>query len=69
MAPLILWVLVFPLLVPLAAAWTVREGLRRTKTGAKALDDLALRWAGRLGLAVIFAVGLLDLGRDTAELI
>ena len=67
--PLILWLPVFPLLVPLLAAWTTREGLRHTKAGAKALDDLALRWAGRLGLAVIFAVGLLDLGRDTAELI
>jgi hypothetical protein len=68
-APLILWVPLFPLAALLAATWAAREGLRGTKTGAKALDHPALRWGGRLGLAVIFAIGLLDLGKDTAELI
>lgn len=68
-APLILWLPVLPLLVPLAAAWAAREGLRRTRAGVQALDHPALRWVGRLGLAIIFALGLLDLGNDTAELI
>lgn len=69
-APLVLWIgPAAPLLVILAAGWVAREGLRRTHAGAVVVDHPALGWAARLGLAAIFTVGLLDLARDTAELL
>ncbi|MEP6598987.1 MAG: hypothetical protein ABJB98_06000 [Actinomycetota bacterium] len=68
-APLLLWVPVAPLLVFLAAGWSLREGLCRTKVGAAVVGHPALRWAARLGLTLIFAVASLDLGRDAVELI
>jgi hypothetical protein len=69
-APLVLWIgPAAPLLVILAAGWVARDGLRRTHTGAVVVDHPALGWAARLGLAAIFTVGLLDLARDTAELL
>jgi hypothetical protein len=69
-APLVLWIgPAAPLLVILAAGWVAREGLRRTHTGAVVVDHPALGWAARLGLVAIFTVGLLDLARDTAELL
>lgn len=67
-APLLLWLPVSPLLVPLVAVWAVDQLLLRTRTGEKVLGHPAVPWSARLGLAVIFAVSLLDLGRDTAEL-
>lgn len=69
LAPLLLWLPVFPVLVLLVAVWAADRWLRRTSTGTTMLDHPAARWAARLGLAVIFAVALLDLGNDTAELI
>lgn len=69
LAPIILWLPAAPLLGLLVAAWLAREALRTTKAGATALDHPAVRWAAQAGLTVIFAAGLLDLGRDTADLI
>jgi hypothetical protein len=69
-APLILWIgPAAPLLVILAAGWAAREGLRGTHSGAAVVDHPALGWAARLGLAAIFAISLLDLAGDTAELL
>lgn len=69
-APLVLWIgPAAPLLLIVAACWVAREGLRRTHAGAAVLNNPALGWAARLGLAAIFTVALLDLARDTAELL
>ncbi len=68
LAPLLLLSPVAPLLVPLAVAWLLREGLGRTKAGATVVSHPALRWAVRLGLAVIFLVAAVDLVRDAVEL-
>lgn len=42
---------------------------RGTSKGGTATALAALQWAARLGLAVVFAAGLLDLAKDTAELL
>ncbi|MGH8834189.1 MAG: hypothetical protein ACRDWG_04225 [Actinomycetes bacterium] len=69
-APLVLWIgPAAPLLLIVAACWVAREGLRRTHAGAALLNHPAVGWAARLGLAAIFTVALLDLARDTAELL
>jgi hypothetical protein len=69
-APLVLWIgPAAPLLFILVAGWVAREGLRRTSTGTAVLDHPAVGWAARLVLATIFAASLLDLARDTAELV
>jgi len=69
-APLVLWIgPAAPLLLVVTAGWVAREGLRRTRAGAVVLGHPALGWATRLGLAAIFTIALLDLARDTAELI
>jgi len=39
------------------------------RNGATATALSAVQWAARLGLAVVFAAGLLDLAKDTAELL
>ena len=43
--------------------------LTRTRTGAASASLSAVQWAGRFGLAVVFAAGLLELAKDTAELL
>lgn len=67
-APLLLWLPVAPLLVPLVAVWVVDQLLRRTRTGAKVLTQPAVPWSARLALVVVFTASLLDLGKDTVEL-
>jgi hypothetical protein len=69
-APLILWIgPAAPLLLVLAVGWVAREGARRSRAGAAVVDHPVLAWAARLGLVAIFTVSLLDLLRDTAELL
>ena len=68
-APLILWIgPAAPLLAVVAAGWAAREAGRRSSPGNDVLDHPALAWAARLGLAAIFTLALLDLAKDTAEL-
>ena len=67
-APLALWIPLAPLLGVLILLWASGEGLRRTRRGAAALGHPATRWAARLGLATIFALSLIDLGKDTTTL-
>jgi hypothetical protein len=67
--PLALWIPLFPLLAALVLLWASREGLRQSPRVAGVLTHAATAWAARLGLAVIFAQSLVDLGRDAAELI
>jgi hypothetical protein len=68
-APLVLWIPLAPLLAVLFLLWASREGLRRTPRGASALTHPAIPWAARLGLAAIFVLSLVDLGKDATELI
>jgi hypothetical protein len=56
------------LLAVLVLLWASREGLRRTPRGASALAHPAMPWAARLGLAAIFVLSLVDLGKDATEL-
>jgi len=67
-APLALWAPLAPLLAVLLVLWASREGLRRMPRGAAALGHPALPWAARLGLVALFALGLVDLGKDVADL-
>lgn len=68
-APLVLWIPLAPLLGVLVLLWASGEGIRRTPRGAAALGHPAMAWAARLGLAVVFVLGLIDLGKDATELI
>lgn len=63
--PLALWIAIFPVFGALAAGWAIRQGIQRA--GVR-LDHPAVLWSARVGLVVVFALGLADLGRDTAEL-
>jgi hypothetical protein len=67
-APLSLWIPLAPLLGILVLLWVSGEGMRRTPHGATALGHPVMAWAARLGLAAIFVLGLVDLGRDATEL-
>jgi hypothetical protein len=67
-APLVLWIPLAPLLAVLVLLWASREGLRRTPRGASALTHPAMPCAARLGLAAIFVLSLVDLGKDATEL-
>lgn len=67
-APLALWIPLAPLLGILVLLWASGEGMRRTPRGATALGHPVMAWAARLGLAGIFVLSLVDLGRDAAEL-
>lgn len=67
-APLALWIPLAPLLGIFVLLWASGEGMRRTPHGATALGHPVMAWAARLGLAVIFVLGLVDLGRDATEL-
>lgn len=66
--PLVLWIPLAPLLGILVLLWALYEGMRRTPRGATALGHPVTAWAARLGLAFIFVLSLVDLGRDAAEL-
>jgi len=67
--PLALWIPLAPLLAILVLLWASGEGLHRTSRGATALGHPAMAWAARLGLAAIFVLSLVDLGKDVNELI
>jgi len=67
-APLALWIPLAPLLAVLVLLWASGEGIRRTPSGATALGHPVLAWAARLGLATIFVLSLVDLGKDATEL-
>lgn len=67
---------VYAALLTLLAERVLRRGgrfskapARRTTHGAATTALSAVQWAARLGLAVVFAAGLLDLAKDTAELL
>jgi len=68
-APLALWIPLAPLLSVLVLLWALGEGMRRTSPGATALGHPAMAWTARIGLATIFVVSLVDLGRDATELL
>jgi hypothetical protein len=57
-----------PLLGVLVLLWALGEAMRRTPRGATALGHPVIALTGRLGLAAIFILSLVDLGRDVAEL-
>ena len=67
-APLALWIPLAPLLGVLVLLWASGERMRRTPRGATALGHPVMVWAARLGLAGIFVLGLVDLGKDATEL-
>jgi hypothetical protein len=67
-APLALWIPLAPLLGVLVLLWASGEGMRRTPRGATLLRHPVMAWAVRLGLATIFVLSLVDLGRDATEL-
>lgn len=68
-APLALWIPLAPLLGILVLFWAAGEGMRRTPRGATALGRPVIAFTGRLRLAAIFILSLVDLGRDVAELL
>jgi hypothetical protein len=63
--PLALWIPLFPVLGVLAVGWAIGQAVQRA--GGR-MDHPALLWTARAGLVVVFALGLADLGRDTADL-
>lgn len=67
-APLALWIPLAPLLGILVLLWASGEGMRRIPRGATAIGHPVMAWAARLGLAGLFVLSLVDLGRDAAEL-
>lgn len=67
-APLALWIPLAPLLGFLLLLCASGAGLRRLPHGATALGHRAVPWAARLGLVAIFALGLIDLVKDAAQL-
>lgn len=67
-APLALWIPLAPLLGILVLLWVSGEGMRRIPRGASAIGHPVMAWAARLGLAGLFLLSLVDLGRDAAEL-
>jgi hypothetical protein len=69
LAPLVLWVPLAPMLVALALAWVARQWMGGTPLGAAVLRHPAVPWVARLGLAVLFVLGAVDLTRDAAELV
>lgn len=69
LVPLLVWIPVLPLLGVLALLWASSEALRRSSSGVRPLTHPAMPWAARLGLAAIFGLSLVDLGKDAAELI
>jgi hypothetical protein len=67
--PLLLWVPLAPFLVVGLLGVLAFEAVRRTRRGAVLLARPALPWLARGALAVLFAVALVDLVRDTVALV
>lgn len=68
-APLLLWIPLAPFLVALLLGMVAYEAVRRTPGGEVALGNPATAWVARGALALLFAVSLVDLARDTAALV
>lgn len=71
LAPLLLWVVVFPLLPAFALlllGWVVVEAARRTAVLGPWVGGQSLRWVARGGLAALFVVAAVDLVRDVSAL-
>lgn len=67
--PLLLWLPIFPFLGVLFLGLLASEAVRRTATGQAALSHPAGPWLARLALAVLFAMSLIGLVRDTIDLV
>jgi hypothetical protein len=67
--PLLLLIPLAPLVAVMAALWALIEGLRRHPRSRNAVGHPALAWVARLGLAVVFALALVDLTKDVTELV
>lgn len=70
-APLLIWVVAFPLLPVLLiviVGWLVQDAVRQTATGRQVLSAPAWPWVGRALLVVIFLLSATDLAGDVAVL-
>lgn len=67
--PLLFLLFVLPVVPVVIFFWLVGQALRMTSVGTSALDSPAAGWVGRLGLTVVFAVGLQDLVADAVALV
>jgi len=66
--PLLLWIPVAPLLIPLALGFVALEAVRRTDAGATVLARPVWPNVARGLLAVVFALSLVGLIQDTATI-
>ncbi|MEP6814630.1 MAG: hypothetical protein ABI873_03655 [Marmoricola sp.] len=69
LAPLLLWVPLFPFFVALLLLLVAFESVRRTAAGHKVFSHPATAWAVRVALAVLFTVSLASLVRSTVTLV
>lgn len=69
LTPLLFLLFVLPVVPLLIFGWLVVQAVRMSPIGVSALEHPATSWVGRIGLALVFAVGLQDLLADAFVLV